>query len=266
MPPLLGVGLFWIGYLAVLVAASVTQGLVPQRWGQLAWGLASAAALLGWSWLMIRRERRALVDFGLRLQAGSGRRLLGGLALGVGNYALVVCVTSAALGQIHFQPGPAPALDAIALSVCTILALSAMEELGFRGYALRTLVTHIGAWPAQMVVALAFALVHLAYGWPWQTVLFGVLPSGLLFGAAAMASGGLALPIGVHAGVNLARWAAGESDSPGFGVWVLVGRQDADFGASAALIGLVVTLLTTSALWLWWRRRSAQSSKPAANN
>lgn len=265
MPPLLSVGVFWIGYLAVLVAASVTKGLVPQHWGQLAWGLASAAALLCWSWLMIRRERRALVDFGLRLQAGSGRRLLGGLALGVGNYALVVWVTSAALGQIHFQAASPPAFDAIGLSVCTVLALSAMEELGFRGYPLRTLVNHIGAWPAQMVVALAFAMVHIAYGWPWQTVLFGVLPSALLFGAAAMASGGLALPIGVHAGVNLARWAAGESENPGFGVWVLVGRQDPDFGASAALIGLVLTLLTTSALWLWWWR-SDQSSKPAANN
>lgn len=266
IPALFRVGLFWAGYLAVLLAASMTKGLVPQRWGQLVWAVASASVLLVLSWWMIGRERRSLADFGLRLQAGSGRRLLGGLALGAANYALIVCASFVVLGQIRFQPSAPPSLVAISLSVCSVLALATMEELGFRGYTLRALVSSIGAWPAQLIVAGAFGLVHLAYGWPWQTVLFGVLPSALLFGAAAMASRGLALPIGVHAGVNLARWAVGESETPGFGVWVLDGPQDGAFGSLAALIGLVVTLLTTCLLWLWCWRRSAQSSIAAAND
>lgn len=41
------------------------------------------------------------------------------------------------------------------LPIATYLALSSMEELGFRGYALRTLDAQFGVWPALALAAIA---------------------------------------------------------------------------------------------------------------
>jgi membrane protease YdiL (CAAX protease family) len=141
--------------------------------------------------------------------------------------------------------------------VGTYLALSLMEELGFRGYPLRTLVPTLGPWRAQAIVAVAFALSHIGFGWPLRTVLFGVLPNALLFGAAALASRGLAMPIGLHAALNISRWAVGETDVSGF--WTLtVAESGRDrVATSAPFIGIGVTVVATISLWGWYLRYGA---------
>jgi hypothetical protein len=82
------------------------------------------------------------------------------------------------------------------------------EELVFRGYGFRQLVVASGARPAMVLSALAFGLYHLAMAgfrpWGMGAVLLFALPAlgGLLFGAAVIRTGGLALPLGLHFGGN----------------------------------------------------------------
>jgi uncharacterized protein len=249
---------FWAAYVAILVGAGFDFGILPARWSRLGWASASSAALLLLTFVMVRREGRMLGDVGI----GFGRRsvplFLVGAVIGFATYALNIAVLATAIGGLHLSRAPTIDWSAVALTVGTILALSSMEELGFRGYPLRTLVPQLGPWAAQALIAVAFALTHRLYEWSWSSIVFGVLPSAILFGAAALASGGLAMPIGLHMGVNFARWALGERGSSGFFTVTVDQAAKARLERIAPVTGIAITLGMAAMLW-WWDRRSHAS-------
>jgi hypothetical protein len=80
--PLVHVVLFWGGYLAILFLASMVKGMVPERWGQLVWGLLSAAALLPATLVLLSREGRSVRDVGLDLDGTSALRFFIGCLFG----------------------------------------------------------------------------------------------------------------------------------------------------------------------------------------
>ena len=188
------------------------------------------------------------------MERGTAGRFIAGAGIGFASYGFTVLAVSLAAGPLHFTRSPTPAPGPIGVMACTLLALSAMEELGFRGYPLRTLVRTIGTWRAQGIVAVAFGLSHVAFGWSVQTILLGVVPSALLFGAAALAFRGLAAPIGLHAALNVARWAAGETEAPGFWTLTIDEATSGRVARMAPAIGVAVTLLCALALWRWKAR------------
>ncbi|WP_419190754.1 type II CAAX prenyl endopeptidase Rce1 family protein [Saltatorellus ferox] len=55
----------------------------------------------------------------------------------------------------------------------------------------------------------------LAYGWDLQTIVLGVIPGGLLWGMSAIATRGLAVPIGLHAAWNFSSWSGGARPETG---------------------------------------------------
>lgn len=178
-------------------------------------------------------------------------------------YPLTLWLLSATVAPLQLSAPAWPTGRQWLLAVTGYLALASMEELGFRAYALRTLVAAIGRWKAQLVVAVAFGLTHVAYGWAWSTVLLGVMPSGLLFGAVALRRGGLGSAVGVHAGINLAQWVLGAKPTPG--VWTLDAdpAQAARLASSAPFIAAAVTLLAAALVWWWpltWRQAAPGAS------
>jgi len=255
---MLRVALFWVGYLVILRLAAFPRAMLPAQWGQLVWGLGSTVALIALTIALARRGSPSLQQVGLIPTHGSVRRFLVGALIGVASYAAVVVAVSLLVTPIQFSPAAMPGVGAMSLVVSTTLVLALMEELGFRGYTLRALLPALGVWRTQAIVAVAFGLSHIAFGWELQQVLFGVLPSALLFGAAAHISGGLAMPTGLHAAVNLARIATGETDTPG--LWTIAIDESAKgrLASQAPFVGLIVTLFATAALWLWyWRRHGS---------
>jgi membrane protease YdiL (CAAX protease family) len=247
-----------MGYALILYFASYPRMMVPVEWRQFVWGGISSFAILGLTVILLKRERRTASDIGLQPDLGSIRRFAAGVLIGCAIYAVMILAISLIAGPIRVTPVDSPAASLILLTLATYLALSIMEELGFRGYPLRTLVPVTGRWAAQAVVALAFALSHVLYGWSWDTALLGVLPNAILFGVVALVSGGLAMPIGLHAAINVARWAAGETSSPGF--WQM-GIDTPDSTATslrAALTGAAVTLLASLVIWSWSTRRGSR--------
>jgi membrane protease YdiL (CAAX protease family) len=241
--------LFLLAYLAILWVASIPKGMAPLPYGGLVWGATASVALLLLTYAMLRRERRRWADVGLEPRAGSAWRFVLGVSLGFGVYALTMLLLALVAGSMRLTAVPAPSLSAVLLVLATTLALATMEEIGFRAYALRTLASAIGAWPAQLLIAVAFGLSHIAFGWNWQSVLFGVIPSGVLFGVTALTSRGLAMPIGVHTALNLAQWMIGEKESPGY--WT-VGIDAVDVPrvrAVAPFVGAGMTLGVAALLW-----------------
>jgi hypothetical protein len=242
---------FWGGYLAIVFLASKAIAMVPPPWNQLAAGLSSGAAIYALTLLFLRREGRGVGDVGLDFQAMSVPRLFLGVPIGLVIFLLNVLLVGLLVSRMRLQLVPHVNLTKCLLAVCTLLALSFMEELGFRGYPLRTLLLRFRPWQAQAIVAVAFGLSHLTSGWSWYAIVFGVIPSALVFGAAAIASRGLALPTGIHAGVNLARWATN-----GSGVWrIVIDDQARNRTESwASISGIIITLLAALVFWRWRSR------------
>jgi membrane protease YdiL (CAAX protease family) len=251
---------FWVAAFVLMLVVGGLRGMLPPTLGPLAWGVISSLALLGLIRGFLRFDRRSVADVGLAWTSSSPVRFLGGLALGVATYAITLLMSALALGPIRLGPGTAPTARAIVLMILGLGALVLMEELTFRTYALWTAVRTLGIWPAQLVVAIAFSLLHVAYGWPISTVLLGVFPSAILFGMATLVSGGLALPLGVHLGINVARWMTGEVD--GAGPWTLdtSGLDLARAATLAPLIGAAVPLLVALALFVVFSRQDRARS------
>ena len=248
--------LFWAGYAAILFSAGKLEAMLPPRWRGLAWGSASAVGVLALSLLFLRLERRSATGVGMGLQATSPLRFLAGALLGVALFAITIAVTIVLAGPVRFE-ARVPGGRLVAVTICTYLAVACTEELGFRGYALRSLHPVLGLWPAQVVVALAFGLNHVVYGWSLADVVAGVLPGALLFGLAALASRGLALPIGLHAAWNAASWSIGAQ-----GPWTMVVRaqERGRMAVAGRFSATAVLLLAAVGAWVWYlsgRRASA---------
>lgn len=105
----------------------------------------------------------------------------------------------------------------VALSFLLYLILATREEIAFRGYALRSLSYRIGPWKAQLIIAVIFALEHMAGGFTWQQAFFGSGVGAALFGLAALRNKGIALPIGLHAAWNFGQWCFGLKNIAG--IW-----------------------------------------------
>jgi uncharacterized protein len=139
------------------------------------------------------------------------------------------------------------------LSLATYLALASREELAFRGYPLQMLNRRFGPWTAQIVIALLFAAEHALGGWTWWQALFGSGVGALLFGAAALRTRGLAVPIGLHAAWNFGDTLLGGKGAPG--LWKPVVEANAIERVETAqwAIYVVVMMVATAAIWFWPR-------------
>ena len=100
------------------------------------------------------------------------------------------------------------------------LALSAMEEMTFRGLVLFELNARYGAFMAQVFVAIVFVLYHIAGAWNWS-MLLGTFFASFVFSSAALYTRGLALPIGLHAAWNFSSWFLSDKVKYGQGFYQL---------------------------------------------
>jgi len=145
------------------------------------------------------------------------------------------------------------------ISVLAYLCLSVREELAFHGFPLRRLETVFGLWVAQLMVALVFATEHVAGGATWGHAIVGAGTGSLFFGMAAIATRGLAVPIGLHAGWNIGDWMRGGKGSGD--VWQATVEQG--FEERMWLVGMisyvVIMCLGTAAFWWWHRRIGAET-------
>jgi membrane protease YdiL (CAAX protease family) len=173
-----------------------------------------------------------------------------GLAM-VAVQTALVCIG----GHVRWVRTPGEIGLPVAISFFSYLLLASREELAFRGYPLRRLASTVGVWIAQFTVIVAFVLEHRLGGFSWTTALLGVSAGALLFGVAAIATRGLAVPIGLHAAFNFGQWVIGEKEKAG--LWRPVVEES--FRERVDAIGMVSYLfvfgLVTFAFW-WWQHKN----------
>ena len=224
--------------------------------GPVARGAGNAAVIIGaltvpatfaLTLLFVRWEGKGPRHFGFEVVRSSWFRFCVGLLLG---FLLVVTQTAIMWfggGVRWVATSPAPAM---LLPVLGYLLLAAREELAFRGYPLRVLASEFSPWLAQAIVATLFVVEHKLGGATWQNAVFGAGLGSLVFGMAALATKGLALPIGLHAAWNVGDWARGGKGNGGLWSAVLDPGSAAHVQKMAMASYVAVMLCAFAGLWL----------------
>lgn len=211
----------------------------------------------GLTLLFLRWDGWSLRDAGLDLMAKSVPRMFFGFAIGFALVALQESLLFAG-GHVHWTyVGPSSPMRWLLLGVTAYFLLALREEIAFRAYPLRRLENVLGLWPSMLIVGLVFALEHLAGGLPWSLSLLGPFAGAILFGMAALATRGIAIPLGIHFAFNLGQWVMGQKEITGF--WRA--SMDPAFQKQAEALGYTGYFLGTFAaaccFWLRYRRRSS---------
>jgi membrane protease YdiL (CAAX protease family) len=217
----LGIALAWIG-VYVVVGGGVALGLtkvytlmaghylfaLPDVMSP--WFLPVFATLLvtgfgAATWLVgVRLARHSWAELGWRAKSGVVRALVRGFAVGAMAAALAMALTLATGGaRLRVAPHWSAYLGAAVPLALGLLAAALFEELVFRGFPLRRLADALGAWPATLLLAVAFAVAHLPND---NASPFGILNVGLAgvwLSIAFFSPGGIALGWGLHFGWNL---------------------------------------------------------------
>lgn len=259
---LAAVALFWFATIGILVGSGMVSHIAPAPFTAVTWGATSSIALLGLTAAFLHWERREADSAGLRFELRSiGRFGIGAVVGGAlyGGHLLVLL----SLTEVRIVPGPGIPTATLLLVLTTYIVLATMEEVGFRGYALRRLEERLGRASALVLGAVAFGALHLAYGWTLSTAMLGAGAGALLFGIAALVSRGLAVPIGLHAAWNVAGWSVGEKD--GAGLWHLAIPEPATRAATVGSLSYVLVMaLGFIGFWQFGRVRARRERRGVA--
>lgn len=180
---------------------------------------------------------------GFEQDAGAGF-FTGTLVLSVGSLALVV------FGYLHFTAIEAD-MEELFLSFVFFMIVAFSEELIFRGYLLNNLLDSFKPWPALVISALIFGLVHMANpGSDWLPIL-NIFIAGFLLGINYIYTRNLWFSMMFHLSWNFFQgpiYGFEVSGYPAKGLFVqfVEGPQwvtGGSFGFEGSVVATVITLL-----------------------
>lgn len=211
--------------------------------------------------LFVRWDGLRICDVGAGPCAKSATRMVFGFAVGIAILLLQELFlwagghTHWVARTPHFSPG------VILLALAAYLTLALREELAFRSYFLRRIETAWGLWASLLIMDIAFTLEHAAGGWTWSHSMLGPPAGALLFGMAALATRGIAVPLGIHTAFNFGQWFMGQKEIAGPLQLII----DAGFTRQAESLGyagyLAGTLAAAAGFWLFRRYRRRVGSR-----
>jgi hypothetical protein len=209
----------------------------------------------GLTLLFLRWEGWNLSDAGLEPTPKSVPRVFLGFMIGLALVALQESLLYAS-GHAHWTYiGAESPIRWLLLGFSAYFLLALREEIAFRAYPLRRLEHDLGMWASLLILGLVFTLEHVVGGLSWTRSLLGPLAGAILFGMAALATRGIAVPLGIHFAFNLGQWVMGQKETAG--LWRA--SVDPTFQKQAEALGyagyLLGTLVATFCFWRWYRRR-----------
>jgi len=254
---------WWILIFFLVLAAFLipTIILAQKSYMEISIGIQATIILLT-SFIGQLLRRKSLADLLGKLNIGWFKELWVGGVIGSA-LMLIPAIILGIFGWVSWRWNP---IDFAALlsSLLLFVSVAAAEELLFRGFVFQRLITGLGQWPAQLITAVFFLLIHLNN--PGMTGTVKVMASiniflaSILFGLAYLRTRSLAMPLGLH---WMANWVQG--GILGFGVsgtqqssllipaftelpvWLTGGQ----FGLEASTPGLICLVATLVLLSKW---------------
>lgn len=127
----------------------------------------------------------------------------------------------------HWELNPSFSWSQLTSTIITIFISAFIQELYYRGYAFKLLWDKWGAWPAQLIIAILFGLMHLNGNMNLTDILLTMMTTGLgslLFGIAVIKTNRLHLAVGIHFGWNLMQQLVPRATiQNGSGIWNVAG-------------------------------------------
>jgi membrane protease YdiL (CAAX protease family) len=246
--------LFFILCIAVLiVTGSITKPLSFVT-ATFFVGAVSSALTFMLTWTFTRWDGGPLAEVGAAITSRSPLRFFTGFVIGMAVLATQVAFLLVD-GHVRWVVGPRLPFGTVVIALCGFVLLAFREELAFRGYLFFRLNSVWGMLPAFLCMILIFGLEHFAAGWTPGRAL-GTIGGAVLFGVAAFATRGLAVPIGLHAAFNFGQWALGLKEAPG----ILQPLVDVGYAPHTEAIGyggyFTGMFLTAGGLWFLWKPHS----------
>jgi uncharacterized protein len=251
---------FWILFCALLYPLGKLAALIPLDWTRFSYAILATCSVLLLIWIFLRVEKKSFKNIGLSWERKTLPKFLAGLFIGTVIMVIAVLVLTG-FTDLHFKRSSnviQPMTWVMYLLV--IIPLALMEELAFRSYAFLKLNTAYGLWWAQFIGAVVFALYHVLSGWSWQVSFLGPFAWAFVFGLAAIASRGIALPTGIHTVLNFLQMLTGIKPD-NLSLWILDLPQNHSASAQAKvdMVGILfqISVLITAVLctWLFLKRK-----------
>jgi uncharacterized protein len=195
--------LFWILFELLIFAAGAGTSFFATAYVRWAQAIACILVTISLIYAFLYFEKKSFADLGLIPDGKTIIRFLAGVMMGIVMMILIVAVL------VHFSEltitqnlnrVSTPQLIGLYL---LFIPLAIGEELAFRSYSLIRLQDRYGVWTAQFISAIAFALYHVIYGWSWSVSFMGPFVWAFFFAVLALRSGGIAMPSGFHAALNV---------------------------------------------------------------
>lgn len=171
--------------------------------GEMAVNLLLCAAVILFTKFILYLENSRLDAIGWRPQATiHWMQLLAGTIIGM---FMLMGTALFIKWQTGFRWESTPlSWQTIAALLIAVLASAYVQEIAFRGYPFQLLLKKYGIWPAQIIMAVFFGLMHIG-NMPFSEIAATLFTTGIgaiLFGLAYLKTRNLALPTGIHFGWN----------------------------------------------------------------
>lgn len=201
MKKILKATLFAFLFIVLFFVLSLFKGLVSVNFERVIHGLIGTLAALITTVLFLKYDKLKWADIGLVytsktfLNFGKGI-LLGCLLMGALTLGVVYLSGFKMVFNSNFK------IAQYFIITLHLIPLAFMEELAFRAYPLRVLQKVASPRIVVYFTAFLFGAYHIANGWTLQNAFLGAAVWGIIYGTAALYSGGIALPTGLHFACN----------------------------------------------------------------
>ncbi|GAB3019445.1 hypothetical protein GCM10027284_43420 [Cyclobacterium sediminis] len=194
-----------IGFIAMYLffgaLLSQLKFLFPSQFERYAQGILGTIGVLLTVIVFLKFEKKKPKDYGLSWEKSSFAKFGAGLSLGI------VFATAMMLSQVWYSNLELSLNDHISLFPflfwsMAFIPLAFMEEVAFRSYPLLTLNKAFGFRTTQIILAILFAVYHMLMMWSPKASLLGPGIWAFAYALTALWSGGIAVPTGLHFGLN----------------------------------------------------------------
>ena len=251
---------FWIIFIFLLyLSASLASSSLPPRWERFSFGICGSIVAFITAWIFLKIEKRSFADIGLVWQRATIARFLKGILIGTAIFGFILIIL---LGftELRIERSTVSFKPWDAFWYLAIIPLAFMEEVAFRSYPFLKLNKVFGLRITQVILAIAFAVYHIVLGWDEKIAFLGPGIWAFVFGLAAIWSGGIAVPTGIHVAINIIQPLIGMKSGNYQSLWKLDFKEGtpADLIARADNIGLgtqVVILVVAAGLTEYYIRK-----------
>jgi uncharacterized protein len=212
---------YWLLFLiSLFIIGTFISPKLPLKFEQFSYGIFGSIAAFLITWLFIKLEKKTFSDYQLVWENKTLPNFLIGLVIGS---LLLICIVLflVSFSDLELKYNPKHFDPTTLLWYLAIIPLALMEEIAFRSYPFLKLHNIFGLRITQIFVAVAFALYHYATGWSIESAFFGPGVWAFTFGLAAIYSKGIAVPTGIHVGLNLLQQIIGLKNGFGDSIWIL---------------------------------------------